>query len=118
MPVLSCRYARTDQMVTAPAVQPLSRAPAAFELIGRNRDYALHSLRISLRYIGYVAGRSSSSFRFRAASQGAAGLSKDSIALCHQVTTLDRAKLTQRMVVMQFQSKCPINFSLSRNPTS
>ena len=84
-------------MVTAPAVQPLSRAPAAFELIGRNRDYALHSLRISLRYIGYVAGRSSSSFRFRAASQGAAGLSKDSIALCHQVTTLDRAKLTQRI---------------------
>jgi mRNA interferase MazF len=26
--------------------------------------------------------------------QGAAGLSKDSVALCHQVTTLDRAKLT------------------------
>jgi mRNA interferase MazF len=30
-------------------------------------------------------------------SQGAAGLSKDSIALCHQVTTLDRAKLTERI---------------------
>ena len=30
-------------------------------------------------------------------SQGAAGLSQDSIALCHQVTTLDRAKLTQRI---------------------
>jgi mRNA interferase MazF len=29
--------------------------------------------------------------------QGAAGLSKDSVALCHQVTTLDRAKLTQRI---------------------
>ena len=30
-------------------------------------------------------------------SQGAAGLGKDSIALCHQVTTLDRSKLTQRI---------------------
>ena len=29
--------------------------------------------------------------------QGAAGLSKDSLALCHQVTTLDRAQLTQRI---------------------
>jgi mRNA interferase MazF len=27
----------------------------------------------------------------------AAGLSKDSVALCHQVTTLDRAKLTPRI---------------------
>jgi mRNA interferase MazF len=26
--------------------------------------------------------------------QGAAGLGKDSVALCHQVTTLDRLKLT------------------------
>src|SRR5438128_459603 len=30
-------------------------------------------------------------------SQGAAGLGKDSVALCHQVTTLDRSKLTQRI---------------------
>jgi mRNA interferase MazF len=30
-------------------------------------------------------------------SQGAAGLDKDSVALCHQVTTLDRAKLSQRI---------------------
>lgn len=30
-------------------------------------------------------------------SPGAAGLSKDSVALCHQVTTLDRTKLTQRI---------------------
>ncbi len=30
-------------------------------------------------------------------SQGAAGLDRDSVALCHQVTTLDRSKLTQRM---------------------
>ena len=29
--------------------------------------------------------------------QGAAGLSKDSVALRHQVTTLDRSKLTQRI---------------------
>lgn len=29
--------------------------------------------------------------------QGAAGLAKDSVALCHQVTTLDRSKLTQRI---------------------
>jgi mRNA interferase MazF len=29
--------------------------------------------------------------------QRAAGLGKDSIALCHQVTTLDRSKLTQRI---------------------
>jgi mRNA interferase MazF len=29
--------------------------------------------------------------------KGAGGLKKASIALCHQVTTLDRAKLTERM---------------------
>jgi mRNA interferase MazF len=29
--------------------------------------------------------------------KGAAGLDKDSVALCHQVTTLDRSKLTQRI---------------------
>jgi mRNA interferase MazF len=29
--------------------------------------------------------------------KGAAGLGKDSIVLCHQVTTLDRSKLTQRI---------------------
>jgi len=29
--------------------------------------------------------------------QGAAGLGKDSVALCHQVTTLDRLKLTRRI---------------------
>jgi mRNA interferase MazF len=28
-------------------------------------------------------------------SAGSAGLKKDSVALCHQVTTLDRAKLTE-----------------------
>ena len=30
-------------------------------------------------------------------SRGAGGLPQDSVALCHQVTTLDRAKLTQRV---------------------
>jgi mRNA interferase MazF len=29
--------------------------------------------------------------------QGAGGLKKESIALCHQVTTLDRSKLTDRI---------------------
>jgi mRNA interferase MazF len=29
--------------------------------------------------------------------EGTGGLMKESIALCHQVTTLDRAKLTQRI---------------------
>jgi mRNA interferase MazF len=30
-------------------------------------------------------------------AQGTAGLDRDSVALCHQVTTLDRSKLTQRI---------------------
>src|SRR5215204_4047492 len=30
-------------------------------------------------------------------SQGAAGMRKESVVLCHQVTTLDRSKLTQRI---------------------
>jgi mRNA interferase MazF len=29
--------------------------------------------------------------------RGTGGLKQDSVALCHQVTTLDRAKLTQRI---------------------
>lgn len=29
--------------------------------------------------------------------EGAAGLKKDSSALCHQITTLDRSKLTERV---------------------
>jgi mRNA interferase MazF len=32
--------------------------------------------------------------------QGAAGLARASIALCHQVTTLDRSKLTQRLGIL------------------
>jgi mRNA interferase MazF len=31
---------------------------------------------------------------------GAAGLSKPSVVVCHQVTTLDRAKLTKRIGVL------------------
>src|SRR5437773_9591814 len=34
--------------------------------------------------------------------QGAAGLGKDSVALCHQVTTLDRSKLTQQIWRVEF----------------
>lgn len=30
-------------------------------------------------------------------AQGEAGLSQDSVALCHQVTTLDRSKLKQKL---------------------
>ena len=30
-------------------------------------------------------------------AEGAGGLRKPGVALCHQVTTLDRAKLTQRL---------------------
>lgn len=32
-----------------------------------------------------------------ALSKGTAGLGKDGVALCHQVTTLDRAKLSRRI---------------------
>ncbi|MDQ1638311.1 MAG: mRNA interferase MazF [Pyrinomonadaceae bacterium] len=40
------------------------------------------------------AGRGPSAVRF---PEGTAGLGKASVALCHQVTTLDRSKLTQRI---------------------
>jgi len=30
-------------------------------------------------------------------AQGTVGLNKESVAICHQVTTLDRSKLTQRI---------------------
>jgi len=40
------------------------------------------------------AGRGPSAVLLR---RGAAGLTRESVALCHQVTTLDRAKLTQRI---------------------
>lgn len=33
-------------------------------------------------------------------AKGAAGLRADGVALCHQVTTLDRAKLTKRLGVL------------------
>ena len=37
-------------------------------------------------------------------SGGAAGLPKTSIAVCHQVTTLDRAKLTKRVGILPPES--------------
>jgi mRNA-degrading endonuclease toxin of MazEF toxin-antitoxin module len=37
-------------------------------------------------------------------SGGTAGLSKTSFAVCHQVTTLDRAKLTKRLGVLPSES--------------
>jgi mRNA interferase MazF len=40
------------------------------------------------------AGRGPTAILVRA---GTAGLRRDSVALCHQVTTLDRAKLTARI---------------------
>lgn len=40
------------------------------------------------------AGRGPSAVPLR---RGVAGLTRESVALCHQVTTLDRAKLTQRI---------------------
>lgn len=40
-------------------------------------------------------------------SQGTAGLGKESVALCHQVTTLDRSKLTQRIWRIEFNGAEP-----------
>ena len=40
------------------------------------------------------AGRGPSAVSIR---RGVAGLTRESVALCHQVTTLDRAKLVQRI---------------------
>jgi mRNA interferase MazF len=37
-------------------------------------------------------------------SAGTAGLPKQSFAVCHQVTTLDRAKLTKRIGTLPFES--------------
>ena len=37
-------------------------------------------------------------------SGGTAGLPKTSFAVCHQVTTLDRAKLTKRLGALSFDS--------------
>jgi mRNA interferase MazF len=43
---------------------------------------------------------------------GAGGLKKDSMAICHQVTTLDRAKLVQRMGMLDAQSLTLVNNGL------
>ena len=43
---------------------------------------------------------------------GAAGLSKASIAVCHQVTTLDRAKLSKRLGVLGPDSLAAVEAAL------
>ena len=43
---------------------------------------------------------------------GAGGLSKPSVAICHQVTTLDRAKLVQRIGVLDSQALTTIDTGL------
>ena len=42
----------------------------------------------------------------------AAGLKKDSVALCHQVTTLDRSKLTQCLGVLTLHSLAQVDAGL------
>jgi mRNA interferase MazF len=44
---------------------------------------------------------------------GSAGLRRDSVALCHQVTTLDRAKLTQRIGVLPRDLAAQIDIGLA-----
>ncbi len=44
--------------------------------------------------------------------KGAGGLKKGSIALCHQVTTLDRAKLTQRLGMLSKELLHQVEFGL------
>lgn len=43
---------------------------------------------------------------------GGAGLNRPSVALCHQVTTLDRAKLTERMGVLSTELLAHIDDAL------
>jgi mRNA-degrading endonuclease toxin of MazEF toxin-antitoxin module len=43
---------------------------------------------------------------------GTAGLTKDSAALCHQVTTLDRSKLVQRLGALDSQTLARVNIGL------
>ncbi|MBW1786518.1 MAG: type II toxin-antitoxin system PemK/MazF family toxin [Deltaproteobacteria bacterium] len=38
-----------------------------------------------------------------ALSKNIGGLTKDSVALCHQITTLDRSKLTERLGALPFR---------------
>jgi mRNA interferase MazF len=45
-------------------------------------------------------------------SRGAAGLPKTSFAVCHQVTTLDRAKLTKRLGSLPSEPLCEIEEGL------
>jgi mRNA interferase MazF len=43
---------------------------------------------------------------------GTAGLSKTSFAVCHQVTTLDRAKLTRRLGTLPSEALCEVEEGL------
>jgi mRNA interferase MazF len=43
---------------------------------------------------------------------GAGGLSKGGVALCHQVTTLDRAKLTERLGILPAEAMAQIEDGL------
>jgi len=45
-------------------------------------------------------------------SAGTAGLTKDSAAICHQVTTLDRTKLVQCLGMLDSQSLARVNSGL------
>lgn len=45
-------------------------------------------------------------------SAGTAGLTKDGVAICHQVTTLDRTKLVQRLGMLDSQSLARLNVGL------
>jgi mRNA interferase MazF len=45
-------------------------------------------------------------------ARGAGGLPKQSVAICHQVTTLDRAKLVQRIGVLDSQALALIDNGL------
>ena len=45
-------------------------------------------------------------------SAGAAGLTKNSIAICHQVTTLDRVKLVQRIGMLDSETLTLLNNGL------
>jgi mRNA interferase MazF len=45
---------------------------------------------------------------------GAAGLPKGGVALCHQVTTLDRAKLTERLGVLPAEALAQVEDGLRR----
>lgn len=44
--------------------------------------------------------------------EGAGGLSRSGVALCHQVTTLDRAKLTERLGALPWEALAQVEEGL------